>query len=75
MGCISSTSSKSKSDGPAKRNTAPAIKAGVAQLKLIYNINPKVLGSGSFGKVFLAENKADPTFKVAIKVISKQKLT
>jgi serine/threonine protein kinase len=40
----------------------------------LYNIG-KVLGSGSFGKVFLAENKADPDQKVAIKVISKSKLS
>ena len=31
----------------------------------------KVLGSGSYGKVFLAKNKKDPDFKCAIKVIKK----
>lgn len=41
----------------------------MSRLKLNYNINPKLLGSGSFGKVFQAENKADPSHKVAIKVI------
>ena len=41
---------------------------------MLYNIG-KVLGSGSFGKVFLGENKADTDMKVAIKVISKSKLS
>jgi calcium-dependent protein kinase len=41
---------------------------------MLYNIK-NVLGTGSFGKVFLAENKADNSHKVAIKVISKSKLT
>jgi len=31
----------------------------------------KVLGSGSYGKVFLAENKKDKSIKIAIKVINK----
>ena len=31
------------------------------------------MGAGSFGKVFLGHNKKDLQFKVAIKVISKQK--
>lgn len=47
----------------------PKVRAGVTQLRMNYNINPKLLGSGSFGKVFQAENKADNTHKVAIKVI------
>ena len=34
-----------------------------------------MLGTGSFGKVFMATNKADPTHKVAIKVLNKSKLT
>lgn len=34
----------------------------------------KVLGAGSFGKVFLSENVSDPSFKVAIKVLNKAKL-
>ena len=34
----------------------------------------KVLGAGAFGKVFLSESLADPTFRVAIKVINKAKL-
>lgn len=45
-----------------------------AQIKRKYNIKPKVLGSGSFGKVFLATSVADEDFKVAIKAISKKKI-
>ena len=36
-------------------------KANVETLKALYEINMKVLGSGSYGKVFLAKNKNDPT--------------
>lgn len=32
-----------------------------------------ILGAGAFGKVFQATNKADPSFKVAIKVMDKTK--
>lgn len=45
----------------------------VSQLKLVYEINPKILGSGSFGKVFLGRHKKNPDHCVAIKVISKEK--
>lgn len=34
-------------------------KANVENLKATYNIDMKVLGAGSFGKVFLAQNKKD----------------
>jgi hypothetical protein len=49
---------------------------GVHELKLNYLIddNTKVLGVGSFGKVFMTTNKHDPNFKVAIKVLDKEKL-
>jgi calcium-dependent protein kinase len=33
-----------------------------------------VLGVGSYGKVFLSENRADNSHKVAIKVLNKQRL-
>ena len=46
-------------------------KANVENLKSTYNIDMKVLGAGSFGKVFLAEHKKDPTIQIAIKVIKK----
>ena len=71
MGCFNSTQSKNRADlvTPAKVGNS-----GVNELKMLYNIK-NVLGSGSFGKVFLAENKADTSHKVAVKVISKSKLT
>ena len=74
MGCINSTTSTSTNSKNAVIQPAKTGKAGVNELKMLYNIK-NVLGSGSFGKVFLAENKADNSHKVAIKVISKSKLT
>jgi serine/threonine protein kinase len=49
---------------------------GVHELKNLYRItsDTKVLGAGAFGKVFLSESIADPSFKVAIKVLNKAKL-
>ena len=45
-------------------------------MKKTYDINlTKVLGSGSFGKVFMANNKKDPSIKIAIKVINKKGLS
>lgn len=46
-------------------------RADVNNLKALYNIDMKVLGAGSFGKVFLAQNKSDPAMEIAIKVIKK----
>ena len=45
-------------------------------LKNNYKIsqNTRILGAGSFGKVFLSESTANPDFKVAIKVINKEKV-
>ena len=45
MGCFSSVDN-------IKRKRAPTIRSGISRLKMNYNINPKILGSGSFGKVF-----------------------
>jgi serine/threonine protein kinase len=41
-----------------------------------YHVNDKtkVLGAGAFGKVFMTTNKHDSNFKVAIKVLDKNKL-
>ena len=49
---------------------------GVHELKQNYSITgeTKVLGAGAFGKVFLSHNIADPSHKVAIKVLNKVKL-
>jgi calcium-dependent protein kinase len=35
----------------------------------------KVLGSGSFGKVFKATNKSDRSIEIAIKVMNKSEMT
>ena len=43
-------------------------------MKDAYDID-RQLGAGSFGKVFLAKNKADKSIGVAIKVIRKEKMT
>ena len=48
---------------------------GVKDLKKIYHIKEKPLGKGSFGKVYLAHDKENPEFKVAIKVLNKKKMT
>ena len=50
-------------------------KATVDKLKSQYDINMKVLGSGSYGKVFLAQNKEDATIKIAIKVMNKRDMS
>ena len=50
-------------------------KANVETLKALYEINMKVLGSGSYGKVFLAKNKKDSTIQIAIKVIKKANMS
>ena len=49
---------------------------GVHELKQNYLIDEKtkVLGVGSFGKVFMSSNRHNPDFKVAIKVLDKEKL-
>ena len=45
-------------------------KATVQQLSDTYNIEDmKVLGAGSFGKVYIADSKKDKSIQVAIKVI------
>ena len=48
--------------------------ATLKDLKATYNIETNVLGSGSYGKVFLGTDKKNPDFKLAIKVIKKTKL-
>jgi calcium-dependent protein kinase len=64
------------SSSERKNGTSTNGHHGVHELKLNYKISAstKVLGAGSFGKVFLSENIADPSFKVAIKVLNKAKL-
>ena len=66
MGCFSSKDGK-----PLYVSS----KANVDILKGTYNIDMKVLGSGSYGKVFLAENRKDKSMRIAIKVINKNGLS
>jgi calcium-dependent protein kinase len=47
---------------------------GKKELQELYKIT-KFLGEGSFGKVFMAENKSDPSHQVAIKIIGKSHLS
>jgi hypothetical protein len=64
MGCCIKTTAR-QSDGLSPTKDAPSTgHHGVHELKLNYKISSstKVLGAGSFGKVFLSENIADPTF-------------
>lgn len=58
-----------------KHESVVRSKQGVKDLKKIYNIQEKALGKGCFGKVYLATDKKDSDFKVAIKVINKSKLS
>jgi hypothetical protein len=53
MGCSNSSAAKGKAVKSAS--------GGVKELKRNYKINTHVLGAGSFGKVFLAENLSDHT--------------
>ncbi len=69
MGC---SAIKKKDDVVAPKQTY----SGIRELKQNYRIqgNAKVLGAGQFGKVFLSESIANPSFKVAIKILNKIKL-
>ena len=68
MGWTNSSDAKGPSNPKKKREGA------TSQIKKKYKIETNILGSGAFGKVFLASSVADPDFKVAIKVISKKKI-
>lgn len=77
MGCFSTKQADNQFIVNAKdADKGPSHHHGVHELKQNYKISAatKVLGAGAFGKVFLSESIADPTFKVAIKVLNKAKL-
>ena len=83
MGCINSNSKGSNNNEPIQPMKRQVIKVGqagkqqgVAELRKNYQIDSKtkVLGTGAFGRVFLTNNKHNPDFKVAIKVLNKDKL-
>ena len=67
-GCL--TSEKEKPSGKRKFIDS---QAKVTDLKATYDIG-EVLGSGSFGKVFVANDKKNDSFKLAIKCINKKHL-
>ena len=50
-------------------------KQGVKQLKKQYEIREKALGKGTFGKVYMGQDKKDSSHKVAIKVLNKSKMS
>lgn len=50
-------------------------KQGVKQLKKQYEIREKALGKGTFGKVYMGQDKKDASHKVAIKVLNKSKMS
>ena len=64
----------SKSADPKEPSHKKRAEGATSQIKKKYKIETKVLGSGAFGKVFMATSVSDENFKVAIKVISKRKL-
>lgn len=64
MGCFGSKGSKGNAFKPGS----------FKQIQAKYTINPEVLGTGNFGKVFLAQWTANPNIKVAIKALSKAKI-
>jgi serine/threonine protein kinase len=47
--------------------------AGIQELRNSYQIG-RLLGNGSYGKVYLATNKSNKEHKVAVKVINKQEM-
>lgn len=69
--CITSKESSSRGKKPEKFVKS---KLKASDLKKQYNIELKPLGEGSFGKVFRAFNRSDPSSFIAIKVINKHGL-
>jgi calcium-dependent protein kinase len=71
MGCCST-----KHDVKLPEQKPRTIRAGsFKQIREKYIIHPKFLGTGTYGKVFLGTNSANTDIKVAIKTLSKKKLT
>ena len=62
----------------AKNSNQPKFimsKAKSAEMKKLYDIDTKkLLGEGSYGRVFKAKNKSDSTIAIAIKAINKAHL-
>ena len=62
-----------KDDAKKHKGSMKLSNAGIKELRMTYQIG-KLLGNGSYGKVFLATNKKDRSHQVAIKVIDKTDL-
>ena len=58
-----------------EKASSVAITANVNSLKQQYDIDKKVLGKGAFGEVYKAQDKRNPEFKVAIKVLRKKNMS
>ena len=74
MGNCLNLKAKSADHHHGKERKFVQSKANLADLKETYDIDQKVLGSGSYGKVFKACDKKDKSLQIAIKVINKTKL-
>ena len=63
--------------GPRKSGEAKFVKskATIIDLKKAYTFDSRCLGSGAFGKVYLATNKSDPTIKIAVKMMKTEGLS
>jgi len=71
MGCCSST----KEIRQPKREHKLVKSGSFKQIREKYIIHPKFLGTGTYGKVFLGSLAANKSIKVAIKTLSKRKLS
>ena len=72
--CLSANKKGQASSIKSNRALAHQFKPGNYQtITKKYIINPQVLGTGNFGKVFLATSKKDKNHKCAIKLIDKKK--
>jgi serine/threonine protein kinase len=50
-------------------------RSATKDIRRLYNVKDYLLGSGAFGKVYLAESKTDKNVKYAVKVIPIRKLS
>ena len=72
--CLSQNKKNKKLFDQQQKPLAAQFKPGNYQtIAKKYIINPQVLGTGNFGKVFLATSKKDRNHKCAIKLIDKKK--
>ena len=75
MGCCSSNAKATKHTIRKKSlHDSIILKGDVQDIHRKYKITKKVLGSGQFGKVFLAQMHLNPDVRVAIKTMQKNKV-